>query len=594
MIIQKVWSETGLLVKPVTFEKGLNFIIGNYSKGTKGQDVNGIGKSNLIRLIDFLLLSDTAESIYNNNKHAFLKKENHSASLQFSIGDQQYIIMRRFLDLKNVSFGTAEANLTLYSAQEMREILNSLLFPLENSELLLPGNYLRTLLPFYIKDDLKSNERQNPLKFSSALRNELDIQAFNTFLLGIPTDSIFQYRTEVKSKQKLEKVIQELKKDIEKDTGHSPEELQSTLTESQRKIHELEDLLKEFELKDYIPNLEKDLEHLALESQRTISKHMRLSRELGNIQKDLDSFPDSIDTARTEAIYNDLIENFGTFVRKKLDEVQAFKEVIIKNRARFLKKKATSITEELESLNTQLKGIESKRQNLLKKLDRAGGVESIKDIYSQLIETRMQHNKHSSKLDAIEERREQFDTLVNKINNLAFEIRQLLRQFQTTTNEIREMFLSVLKSTIYMLDRDETPVFAINTSENQTYPIKIEMYIPKELAFGKSRHKLIVYDLTVFLWQIQQQRKLPKFLVHDGAFHGISRRTVIKTLNYIYEKHLEMNARFQYIATFNSDELSFSVQDLHKVGHLNFDMEEHTVLHLFDSPDGMLFKRAYK
>ncbi|HED37356.1 MAG TPA: DUF2326 domain-containing protein, partial [Ignavibacteria bacterium] len=47
-------------------------------------------------------------------------------------------------------------------------------------------------------------------------------------------------------------------------------------------------------------------------------------------------------------------------------------------------------------------------------------------------------------------------------------------------------------------------------------------------------------------------RKLPDFLIHDGVFHGISLKTRINTINYVYHKYLENanHKQFQYIMTF--------------------------------------------
>ena len=67
-MLQKLFSNTGL-IDDVIFHSGINIILGKYSKDKEAQGINGIGKSTLIRLIDFAFLSDSAQKIFLNKKY---------------------------------------------------------------------------------------------------------------------------------------------------------------------------------------------------------------------------------------------------------------------------------------------------------------------------------------------------------------------------------------------------------------------------------------------------------------------------------------------------------------------------------------------
>jgi len=71
----KLYSETNLL-NPVLFKSGINIILGRYSNDKKTTGINGIGKSSLVRLIDFLLLSNSAETTFLQSKYDFLRDKN--------------------------------------------------------------------------------------------------------------------------------------------------------------------------------------------------------------------------------------------------------------------------------------------------------------------------------------------------------------------------------------------------------------------------------------------------------------------------------------------------------------------------------------
>lgn len=52
-------SPSGLF-EEIIFKNGLNIILGRYSKS--GKDINGIGKTTIINLIDYCLLADGVKS----------------------------------------------------------------------------------------------------------------------------------------------------------------------------------------------------------------------------------------------------------------------------------------------------------------------------------------------------------------------------------------------------------------------------------------------------------------------------------------------------------------------------------------------------
>ncbi len=81
-------------------------------------------------------------------------------------------------------------------------------------------------------------------------------------------------------------------------------------------------------------------------------------------------------------------------------------------------------------------------------------------------------------------------------------------------------------------------------------------------------------------------------MVHDGVFHGMSKRTIVDTLNYIYRQS-QLYPVFQYIATFNEDEIYIPDERKELDGTLKFDLEKAVVARYTDNEKGMLFKRVF-
>ncbi|MBI5676260.1 MAG: hypothetical protein HZC48_10625 [Nitrospirae bacterium] len=80
MLVQ-LYSETDLLLKAFRFEPGINIILGKYSGDRENKGINGIGKSSLVRLIDYAMLSNSAEKRFSQPKYDFLRIENHNLRL---------------------------------------------------------------------------------------------------------------------------------------------------------------------------------------------------------------------------------------------------------------------------------------------------------------------------------------------------------------------------------------------------------------------------------------------------------------------------------------------------------------------------------
>ncbi len=123
-------------------------------------------------------------------------------------------------------------------------------------------------------------------------------------------------------------------------------------------------------------------------------------------------------------------------------------------------------------------------------------------------------------------------------------------------------------------------------------PFSISLEIPKADALGQSRLKIVAYDLMVFLKSRLDKRNLPDFLVHDGVFHAIAHKTLANVLNHMYHRSLLLQ-NFQYIVTFNEDEITVPSENEEKFVKLEFDWTDFVVAEYSDSENGTIFRRSF-
>src|SRR3954470_23760776 len=118
----KIYSDTNL-INAVPFHNGINIILGKYSEDKEARGINGIGKSTLVRLVDFTLLSGKAEKRFSQKKYDFLRDDDHTITLELEVQGQKYFIKRGFADIKKIYFGKRTDALNEYEKSEMPKVL---------------------------------------------------------------------------------------------------------------------------------------------------------------------------------------------------------------------------------------------------------------------------------------------------------------------------------------------------------------------------------------------------------------------------------------------------------------------------------------
>ena len=132
-MLLRLHSDTEL-IDAVSFRKGINIIRGKYSEDKEARGINGIGKSSLVRLINFCLLSRKAEKLFSQKKYDFLRKQEHSVTLEFEIQPKKYFLKRTFANPDTFYLGNHINKLEEYEKSEMPKILESIFFPTENAK----------------------------------------------------------------------------------------------------------------------------------------------------------------------------------------------------------------------------------------------------------------------------------------------------------------------------------------------------------------------------------------------------------------------------------------------------------------------------
>jgi len=591
VIIKRIFSDKELF-EEVEFHKGINIVRGVYKRNKKGEDItdlNGIGKSTLIRLIDFALLSQgVIKKHFDVKNHPFLK--NSSVILEFEADGKTYFIKRNFETPKNPHFGMELNNLEKYEEDELKRILGKIFFLDKDYDGDFDTAWYRDLVKFFIKDDLNHFERDDPLNFVFKTKRKFKLYTYNLFLLGLPNKSISIFDELKYEKESLNKQKKEITDRIKDETGKKIEEIKSEISLLDARINNYENSIKEYKFIDSYKEVENELISISVKVSSLLDKIYFFERRLREYIKSYE-YDIEIDAERVSKIYNNLDENLGKVIKSTLEEVLEFRKKLSENRKLFLKGKEMELKEEIEKLRKEVMRLEERRSELYKLLDEKKVLDSIKNTYTLLIEEKTKKERWLTVTSQIE-------GINDKINNKNIEISQKVSDISKEMNEIKpkidkiaNLFFSIVKDSIRVNDITEA-IFDISSNPSNQSPLEISIDVPKSEALGKNRFKILAYDLTVFINGVREKRKLPRFLIHDGVFHGMDKKIMIRVLNLMHSEFLK-NQDFQYIITANENEINVPSGEEDIYGKYTFDLDKSTVATYEDEESKMIFKKEY-
>lgn len=498
VILKKLYSETGLF-DAVKFKEGINIVLGEYTKPKEERsEINGIGKSTLVRLIDYALLSDSTRNKYfniNRSKTRFL--EGHSITLELDIDGETHFIKRAFDEPRTALFGKDLSKLQAYHERELGTILGNLFFGKDDYQGYFEPEWFRRLIRFFIKDDKSNYIRRDPLKFSSSHINDFEAYVYNLFLLGLPNSSVGKFDEFRKNRDDLTKQSKSLSKKLKEETGKEIEQINSEIRLLDNKIRSLEKAMSEYKFLESYKDVESELVKLTSEISEKLRQINLFNRQLNEYKQSYE-YEIEIDRDKISRIYGEIRKVFGDTVRKTVDEVFAFRKQIAEGRERFLKSKEVELTTEIDKLTSSISSLEVRRSDLFKLLDEQKALDSIKSNYSLLIEDKTKKERLSLSIGQLNKLDDEKNKLTEQISNTITEIKREISNVDEQINKLYSIFLEIVAATVRVPDLKEV-VFDVRPYSNMRTPFRITIDVPKSDALGKSRLKVIAYDLTVFL-----------------------------------------------------------------------------------------------
>ena len=415
------------VIRRIFFHKGINLIVDETKSDDKIESGNSVGKTTVLRLIDFCLGGD-GKNIYtdsefgktNTKVESFLKENNNIIKLVLvddinRARSKEITIEKNFLNRKNK---IQKINDEKKSKHEFEEELKKLIFK-TNSKL--PS--FKQLKSKNIRDE--KNKLVQTIRVLNPFTKDVEYEILHLFWLGVDVDL---------SKDKLvraKKLEENLQNRLRRNSNLS--QIEQSLIIFNKEIEKLNKKRDNFNLnKEHESDLQK-LNSAKSEINVVSSRlsHLEMRVELiEESKKDLEGNIANVDAREIKTLY-EKAKTLIPSIQKTFEDTLEFHNEMISQKLKFITEDLPQIHREISKERSVLKLLLEEEKRLLNKLRQSDFVEGLEGIVSEL-STRYEQK------GSLEEQKKLWEETVSNLENINKELKLVNEQIGDKDGVIRQ------------------------------------------------------------------------------------------------------------------------------------------------------------
>ncbi len=554
MFLKKLYSEPSRLFQPVEFKNGINFIFGkkHTAKDTK-ESLNGIGKSTLLDLIDFCLLSGFSKQ----NTRLYKEKKrltNHKIVLEFEIKDIHYIIKRSVDKPRDIEFGLFSETPKVIKIEDLKEKLFGLIFDNPNYKGKLDSSWYRKLMLFFLKiHKRQKGQFLDPIKYlSSEAGKEIELNQYHFLLLGIDNSLLCRNHQAQQGVNERNTAIREVKRLVENNYQIDIKNVDSEIHKLERRINKIEKIIESFQLADQYDDVEAQANLLTRQIKELSAQNFWDNKKIEAYQESFE-LKDILDTRKINQItklYSETNSLLGEKIGKSLAEAVQFRKQLASSREEFLSDEINTLQTEIKNKRNKIKKLDEERAKLFLFLDSKEALKDLTGAFYNLAETKTKLSELESKVKTYHDLEKEKADWELKDKKIKLEILEYLDTIKAQISSFDDIISSVYND-IYPKNQDKLS-FSISSKPRSNAKLSINVNFDDGESKGQNRGRTLVYDIAILLHTIKNQINCPRFLIHDGLFDSMDKAHFIELYNLI-ENTLSQGIKFQYIITLNEE-----------------------------------------
>lgn len=556
--IKKIYFELdGILVegmREISFERGVNFVIGEESKKRKGANkkMNSVGKSLLVEIIDYCFLKT-----YDSSRVSRIPVTTLNPKIDFcmdiEIEDDESI---ELLTIKRNRANTDGVIIVISGKEQHFDKINQarlyLAHLLMKEKKVEAHPSLRGLLALLIRDEDTLYKNILYPYHESHLSSFEDVVKPHLYLFGIDLLSIgkiSEYSKEIKS---VKKVITDTRRDF-RNRGVQEREIASYINDLEDKVEQLSQSVDELRPSETSIQLKRKLNNLQVTLEGLLAKKTSKEYLIEKIKR----LPEmeKINTSEVKKVFNHFKSGLGDLVSKDFEEVLTFKEQIDAFQTDLMERKVVELNQEIAQIDQEISTMDSRIAELYSSVNAGQKVADLREMIAFERESAGELNDLVAKYNLLEEKKARKRSLEKRKSELIDEVGVSILEAQ----EVIDSFEQDLKEMHSFITDNKRCHFKIDISESKAEFIDFNYRTDFDGGSGVNRIKTLIYDVLLMTNKHTSKRH-PRFLIHDNIFASSGKDDMVRSLNYIHKK--STRSKFQYIVTINKDEFDTKSKDL--------------------------------
>ncbi len=559
---------SGEIVREIPFRDGINLIIDETPSVTGTETGNNVGKTTVLKLIDYCLGIGEGRSIYTDPEN---RRSEYKPVKDFLTSNNVRIqlILKEDLSIKNSREVVIERNFLTYSKKILR--IDGKNFTQEDflsnlTDLLFPGHYgkkptFRQIIAHNLRHEEPSLSKT--IRHLDSFTKDEEYETLYLFLLGCPFDQ-GHIKQDLKSRLDIE---EKFKTRLESTQSRSAYEVALSLLEDE--ITELESRKSSLNLN---PNFELTLNQLNVikykinQTSAEISKFELRRSLIQEAIKDMESEQTIINFDQLRQIYNQankLIPN----LQKSFEELCEFHNKMIESKVRFVVNDLPNIDSELYSLRSYLNELlaeEHETTTLIAKSDTFGDIEN-------LVATLNERYRLKGEIE----------NTINQLNDVEQKLNELNKEMSVIEYELySDEFYKLVKERVNVFNRH----FSVVSEElyGEKYALKADI---------KTKKGRRVYEFTAFNANLSSGKKQGEISSFDIAYTRFADEEGIPCMHFLLNDKKELmhdNQLVNIAKLVNSTKIQFVASMLKDKLPNELNKNEYIILRL--SQKSKLFK----
>jgi len=544
------------LIREIKFHQGINLIIDETKTADRKESGNNVGKTTVLRLIDFCL-GGKGENIY---KDPEFKEKGSNTVIENYLRDNNIIIiliLKEDLEIETSKEITIHRNFLSRKNKIQKingEYLNNEEFPRKLKELIFNSKSLKPTFRQIIAKNIRDEKSRlmNTIKVLHPTTKQEEYEALYFFWLGIPIN-------EAERKQQLHSLIkieEDLQKRLRKE--YTLSKVEQSLIIINRNIENLEKKKSHFNLNENYENDLQKLNHIKSDINRlsTLIGQLELRKELILESKyELEKEIANINVEQIKFLYKEakiLIPE----LQKTFEETLVFHNEMLIEKKNYITKELPSIEKEIKNLRRNIRELIFKENELSEFLKKSGAFEELENIVLEL-------NKYYEQKGNLEEQKRLWQQTISNIENYSKELDSIDKNIISKEDLLNERITIFNKYFSAISQKLYCEQFVLSYDKNEKgFELNIST-ISGNPGTGKKKGQIAAFDLAYIQFADELGINCLHFILHD-QIENVHDNQITSLLNEIVS-----NINCQYVLPVLRDKLPD-----------NIDIEKYKILSL--------------